>query len=418
VRSIHVVSTATRYNCRMDEGRAQALRASLASATSLLALLLLEGREAMADPIFNVGASTPFYYALGSTWDAGTDNTNPGNATDNYRFTPLKIGAATMIAGYAESNPYFAIGQSPLEKLAVSDSSDGNLSSRRGTSSTGGADGTGNSVFVGTSGNLALLDSPINVRTTASASYGYTIPIPAKGAARMQTLGDGDDQTTAAGLPPTTEPGGAPRMKGSMAEGGHDVSQSTDQAVAATSTYNYTQFSPRNSTSAATGGIGGGTSAVTNPFQPSGPKDTGEERVFSGTVQGASVFNMRGPVAGVSALPASPGRASSAMHNEAVKAFYLILQRTTRDANPGDATPANRAIEGYTRTGADPTSFSIISLSDFGRTRRATVALPIKVVGSGSGELPSSLTIFIAESRASDEAADALSYFFDRGVVQ
>jgi hypothetical protein len=46
------------------------------------------------------------------------------------------------------------------------------------------------------------------------------------------------------------------------------------------------------------------------------------------------------------------------------------------------------------------------------------VALPIKVVGSGSGELPSSLTIFIAESKASDEAADALSYFFDRGVVQ
>jgi hypothetical protein len=99
-----------------------------------------------------------------------------------------------------------------------------------------------------------------------------------------------------------------------------------------------------------------------------------------------------------------------------VKAFYSVLQQAGSDTTQSNKTLTS---EGYKTAEADPLDFTISSPSDGpSAIHVATVALPIKVVSSGSGELPSSLMIFMPASTTSDEAGDPLSYFFNRGIVQ
>ncbi|MDR3532536.1 MAG: hypothetical protein P4L90_18530 [Rhodopila sp.] len=418
------------------------MKVSLASATSLLAFLLLDGREAVADPIIKVGTSVPFYYALGSTWDAGTDTASPVDSTETYRFTPLVTGVAATTESYSGSTPYFLVGPSPLAKLASSGRSDGNPSSLRGTMNLRGTDSAGNSVFVGTSGDFSLSDTQAAFSPAASASFGYTLPQAAKGATTAEeatTPADGNDQTKVDDLPAAAEitrsghgdlagngtlddPNGSVSPNpGSMTASGRTVSAASAKNTApAIPGYTYNPLSRGTSTSAAAPGASNGTSRGTGVSQAVTGAAGGVEvgRAFSDSNPGASVFNTRNPVDKGSVGPAASRTSSSAIHNEAVKAFFTALQRGAGDVNPVDASLANLTVNGYRTVGADASSFNVTSRPDGSVvTQSATVPVPIKVVGTGSGELPSSLTIFAAGSKALDGAADSFTFFFDRGAA-
>jgi hypothetical protein len=89
------------------------LRASLASATSLLAILLLNGGQAAAVPIISLGTSTP-YYRLDSTWEAGAGSADAGDASASYTFTPLTTGTTTSTASHSGTAPYARATQAAL----------------------------------------------------------------------------------------------------------------------------------------------------------------------------------------------------------------------------------------------------------------------------------------------------------------
>ena len=194
----------------------------------MLALLLLEGREAAADPIIKAGVATAFYYVLGNTWDAGTDTAGATNAGEAYIFTPLTTGGASMIEGTIDPAPYFSVGQTVLAKLAATARRDSNLSNLRRPNGPGETVRAGNSVFVGTTGSFALLDSPSALPSAASASFAYTMsptagsPALDTGTAAAPVNGDGEIKT--GGSPVLTGTVGTPAIPSSMAVGGRTVS--------------------------------------------------------------------------------------------------------------------------------------------------------------------------------------------------
>jgi hypothetical protein len=453
------------------------VRGSLASATSLLALLAVEGREAAANPIVQVGAAPPSYYALGSSRDAGTGTPGPVAATENYAFTPLTTGAASTTSGYTGSTPYFVVDQSSLAKLTTSgtptpNTNDSNLTSLRRTGRPAGTVSASNSVFVGTSGSMGLLDSVSGLRSAASASFGYnflptakgtataravtdpagshdldkhddspatsasfvtqaqsTTPEPAAALPRMATSGAPmvtiakSSNGTPAGYPMPDDPNGAisPPRGSKTANGRNPGAAGLKPTATAALGYIYNPLGHGTPTSTATTGFVHATSGGSGVSQPatSTPKGAPGERMFSGSVPGASVFATANPAVNRSAGRAPPRTPSNLRHDEAVKAFYLVLQRAASDANRGDSALANPTAEGDATDSADASSFSISSPPDGPAIARgATVRVPIVVVGTSNGELPSSLTIFTAESAASDGEGDSFNFFLDRGVVR
>ena len=148
------------------------------------------------------------------------------------------------------------------------------------------------------------------------------------------------------------------------------------------------------------------------------PKGAGDGRDFTDSRPGASVFGAHDPLADSPAGPASARVSSNSVHDEAVKAFYLVLQRADSDANRGDTALVSLTADGYTMAVADASSFNVSSRSNGSvETRGATVPVPIRVIGTGIGELPSSLTIFAAHSAGVGGAGDSFGWFFDRGIV-
>jgi len=354
-----------------EKGGVQTLRASLASATSLLALLLLEGREAVADPIIRVGTAAPFYYVLGSTWEAGTD---APAAVQSFTFTPLTTGVASTTGGYGGSGADFLAGQSVLAGLNTSNTvttntSDADLASVRANRRQGGTVSSGNSVFVGTSANALLLDGPLAIPSTASASFGYTMP--SSGGVKAPAVLTDDEQSK---IVPA-------------------IGRDTDSAIVRdpkAPVYTYTPL--------------GRPTAV-------GPKASEATGRVSGAVPGASVFDARGPAAKGSVAPRLP---SSATYDATAKAFSLILQRAASDAKRGDVAQVTLTAGGYTIASGDISSFDVSSSTDGSVvTPGAIVPVPILVVGNGGGELPSSLTIFTAESTALDGGGGSFLYPFD-----
>ena len=457
------------------------MRAALVSATSLLALLLLEGHEAVADPIINAAASIPVFYRLGSTGEAGTDSARPAIATSVYMFTPLTTGVGATTSGRTSSTPYFVIGQSALARLATSnppaaDRSDGDLPSLRSAPSSGGTAAAGGSVFVGTSESISLLDSAAGFRTGASASFGYNFS-PAKGipaASAVAPLADADNHTKPDGLPVTSEPdrvpirstspdpaGDPPRVaatamptvsstnSGNVSPARNPTPEIPNRTISAlpapslarsplpaartdagnnagtlsakpntTATAGYT-YTPLNHRTSA--------SAVTTGFGDPSSSGINISQPVTGTPKGPGGRRIvSGSVPGASVFsPSNPkanayaARASSSpRYDEAVKAVYLALQLVAGEASRGDANPADPANARHTNPGADASSFNISSRSDGSVvTPSATVPVPIVVVGTSNGELASSLTIFTAQSTAYDGEGDSFSYFLDRGVV-
>jgi hypothetical protein len=325
---------------------------------------------------------------------------------------------------------------------------------------------------VGTGGSMGLLDNASGLRSAASASFGYnflpaakgtaavravtdpagshdlaklddppvtiaafvtqaqsTTPDPADALPRMATSGapmvtiSKSRDGTPAGYPTPDDLNGAisPRRGSEIASGRNPGAASVKPTATAALGYTYNPLSHGTSTSTVTTRSGHPSSGGSDVPQPatSTPKGAPSERVFPGSVPGASVFVTGKPVANRLFGPPSPTTPSNPRHDEAIKAFYLVLQRATGDANRGDGAVANRTAVGDTTDSADASSFSISSPPDGPViTPSATVRVPIVVVGSSNGELPSSLTIFTAESAASDGWGDSFNFFLDRGIVQ
>jgi hypothetical protein len=378
----------------------------LTRTTSLLALLLLEGRAAVAAPILNIGGSVPFYYEIADTAEAGTDTQGPDDATETYTFTPLTTGAASTTAGYSGSAPYLHAGRSALAILSGGRVSEPLPMSFNRNSSPGGKPPDGNSVFVGTS-SLRLLDSSLALPSSASASFAYTFS-PANPTAAPA----GDEQLTQSEAaapppqPPANDPAGPAFLRPDAAN---------PNAAPNASPRDPAQAAGRDSHPIELSAI---TTAVTDIPARGHPKP-------ASTISGAPARNIAEPVAGATvfdtgppapARPLSGGPASVGASASAIKAIYQILQGPIGKAEHGDT---RLTAEGYEDTGADATCFTVSLPSDGPvPSRDTTVQIPIMVVGTGGGELPSSLTIFTAESAAMEGAGDSLSYFFHHGIAQ
>jgi hypothetical protein len=120
------------------------------SATSLLALLLLDGGEAGADPVISVGIPVPFFTIPGGQADAGIEAAGRSSATESYTFTPLTSGSAAMADGYTGFKPYFQVVQSSASNQVTVNATASDLPTLRRSSSQGRAEAASNSVFVGT----------------------------------------------------------------------------------------------------------------------------------------------------------------------------------------------------------------------------------------------------------------------------
>jgi hypothetical protein len=384
----------------------------------LLALLLLDGRQAVADPVIKVGTSTPFYYVLGSTWEAGADAKNPASSAGNDRFTPRTTGAAATTAGSGGAASGSLVGDAALAGLAASGISD---SDRRGPGPFGGTGSAGNSVFVGTSGSASLLDDASALPAAASATFAYTMSPVAKAAPDAPvTAGDdgpkSDDLPLAtdgdATQPATPTPAGSPPGDATPPATQEDIDTIAIRPTpTTTSGYTYAPFNR-------------GASSLSQPTA-STPRGEG---ATSGFAPGASVFNTSAPAAGglANGSPIGPknlapnnlapnnlasSKASiSELQDEAASGLYLVTQPTD-----GGGGPATVTVEGHATAPADPSSFRVSAAPEgAGATSGATtVAVPIRVVGTGNGELPSSLAIFAANSTAFEGDAASFTYFLD-----
>jgi len=243
------------------------LRAILASATSLLALLLVEVQETRAAPTggsvsspsldfgnvlvgdaavslsdiatINGGAGTTLSFGTPSSPFGGggqtvavTNNTSQ-SLVGTFTFAPLTTGAATpqnvlvsdvgaggtftspiALSGsgvapsqaITSSNPYVLIGQSGPVSLTVSNTGNGNLSGRGTVSNLRGTVSASNSVFVGTGGSFSLGDST-QTTTPTTATFAYTFAPTKVGAASTvvsTTFANGTNASNAGGSVATT----------------------------------------------------------------------------------------------------------------------------------------------------------------------------------------------------------------------
>jgi hypothetical protein len=221
------------------------LRASLASATSLLALLLVEGHEAKAAPIVTSTAAINFGDVLVNNGASATQiglwtisgqslhdhfsisnavapfsgagsnatiNTTTTIETVSYSFSPVARGATynTVVgfdatnSGTAASLTLTGTGVAPVEaisasnyvlvtpgggaiNLTISNVGDGNLSSAGTVSNLRGTVGSSASVFVGSGGTISLGDTSQTV-TATSATFSYTYTPTISGQSATQTV--------------------------------------------------------------------------------------------------------------------------------------------------------------------------------------------------------------------------------------
>jgi PEP-CTERM motif len=228
---------------RRTKGRAKVLRASLVSATSLLALLLLEGPEAHSAPSITAGESVAFNGVFSDdgaiaetspTTIIGDDGAGPtfsgvpawvlGQATgSNFgsiaathfsasgydTFTPTTVGGSTSatvsfndgapggtsqtvtlsgenaapLETISTANQSVLSGRTGSEKLALTNVSGGNGGSAIPNSTTHWTASAGNSVFVGSASTFSLRGGSSGAGSASSASFGYSFTPSGNGAA-------------------------------------------------------------------------------------------------------------------------------------------------------------------------------------------------------------------------------------------
>jgi hypothetical protein len=242
------------------KGWAEALRASLASASSLLALLLLEGHEVHAAVVLSDATSAFGNVLVGGpsasianfatvtggigttmTLSAGSTVFGPGAQQifstitvspfvgGTYTFTPTTTGSTSAtitirdgitastvtltgtgvapLETIAVSNPYVLVGQTGPVSLTVNNIGNGNLSGAGTISNLRGSVASSASVFIGSGGSFSLQDSTAGAASITSATFGYTFAPTITGAASTTvatTFSNGTNAANAGGLVTTT----------------------------------------------------------------------------------------------------------------------------------------------------------------------------------------------------------------------
>jgi hypothetical protein len=242
------------------KGWAEALRASLASASSLLALLLLEGHEVHAAVVLSDATSAFGNVLVGGpsasianfatvtggigttmTLSAGSTVFGPGAQQifstitvspfvgGTYTFTPTTTGSTSAtitirdgitastvtltgtgvapLETIAVSNPYVLVGQTGPVSLTVNNIGNGNLSGAGTISNLRGSVASSASVFIGSGGSFSLQDSTAGAASITSATFGYTFTPTITGAASTTvatTFSNGTNAANAGGLVTTT----------------------------------------------------------------------------------------------------------------------------------------------------------------------------------------------------------------------
>jgi hypothetical protein len=331
------------------------LRASLAFATSLLALLLTEGHQAHATPTGTAGGADDAICACFQTADvsvvaAPAYVSNPysslvvlptstvGEAT----FAPVTTGSSTPAT---QTSPFETISRISPD-VVVAHAKPGMLAAfGSGWSNSGGT-----SVYVGTSPNMALRDGSSG--GSVSPVYGMT---PTTVSA-SRTIGDSALAITNAAYIPNT--GGAPPIT-FAATGANKVSKS----------------------------------------------------VAAGPVYASSIVG-----SGVSNTPA-PGQQPLVDFGTMTVGQSSTLDLAVQNLATGTGSSSDLTIEGYSITGADPGSFSADITPGTVIPAGGTLLVPLTVVGTGPGDLTSDLTIFTNEGAANGGTGEAFSYLLDPMVV-
>lgn len=311
--------------------KAGILRTSLASAASVLALLLPIAPGAMATPIIETPWAAPFYHLRG---EAAATGTKPAESAGAYVFAPLTAGGNPVSGFYQGASPY-AAGQLALLSLARSSPAE----VIGGTGNWRGQDNSGNSVFVGTTGTFLLLDSPVSAQSVASASFGYThSPKADTGTDPVPALDDVPLQTG------PVRPAASTAMTLALA--------SDDPPAAA-------------------------------------PPETQAGRTYAVAVPGASVFRTAAS-AGADPVPVKIRPNPAGMARIAV--FQQVVRQAPHDPVGGDWL-ASLASRGFRPTPPDVATFTVSAGE--GGTQNTAVSIPIRIVNTGPGELSSSLMVFI-----------------------
>ena len=330
-------------------------RVLLASAASVLALLLPCAPGAMATPILETPWAAPFYHVRGEAVATGT---KPAESAGALVFAPPAAGGA--VSGvYQGASPY-AAGQLALMRLARSPPAE----SIGGAGDWRGQDNSGDSVFVGTTGTFQLLDSPVTAQSVASASFAYT----------FSPRADSGEN----GVPP---PGDSPVQTEPVRP---------DASAAMTLTL------------------------ASEAPPPVAPPDSQAGRTYAVAVPGASAFRIAAS-AGADPAPAKvrPNPAEKAL----IAVFQQVVRQAPHDPDSGDRL-ASLASRDFRPTLPDVATFTVSAEpSDVAGTQNTVVSIPIRIVNTGPGELSSSLMVFIDQSVAAGNG-ELFNFFFDRVILR
>jgi hypothetical protein len=335
---------------------AEVLRVPLASATLLLALLLLAGHQANATLSMTNGSPD----ATCVCWTMA--DISPTRAVQS---TTAPAGFSSIVA-----MPYAPGGPSTFAPVMTGRSSPGATTSPFETISTinrnivfehaqpgklaaaslGWSNNGGTSVYVGTSPTLALRDGS----SGGSSTGGYGINPPGNSGSADSI--DHDGVSGAAYIP--------------------------------------------NSESRPLNGSGGRTK-LSKSVEASGP-------VYASSVVGSGTVTT--PKPGTQSLVDFGTIELNSAHT-----LELAIMNLAKGPN---SSASDLTIESYAITGTDPESFSVASLNP-GTTIPAggTLLVPITVVGTGPGDLTSNLTIFTNEGTALGGAGETFNYLLDPMVT-
>ena len=353
------------------------MRSSLTSATSLLALLLLDGQtEAVATPVVSASQPASFGYVLvGSTSAANSSLVTVSGQT-----------AGTYLTVSAASSPF---------------------------------------------GGAGLKQSISNTATTSSSvSFTFT-PVAAGAATQIETATDTSTGSNTVNLtlsgtgvaPIAGGPAAAASVSNYVLVGqtgtvSLTVSNTGNAYLAApVKTVNTPSYNLNGSISAASNSVFVGTAASIS-LQDSNYTGTGKATsatyayTFTPTVTGTQTATVttkfsKGTGGSVGAVGATISFGSVGYAK--AQTIYLALQNTSTDANGGNA---NLTIDKFTITGANASQFSVGSLTAGTIiTEGSTLLIPVTVIGTSTiGLLNSTLTIFTDVGSSLGGAGDTFTY--------
>jgi hypothetical protein len=157
---------------------------------------------------------------------------------------------------------------------------------------------------------------------------------------------------------------------------------------------------------------GGGSAAFGSAGPVTVPK-TGAElgRFLPGLVAGASVFDAA--AADQATGPAAAKTPRSTIREEVEKALYLGVRPAPNDGNRAEVNRDDATVMDLRMASPDPSTLTVSSMPG-----GPAVKVPMPVIGTGAGELSSSLTIFTAAAATLSDGDDGSGFFFDPGILQ